>query len=375
MRSMRKASGSITVGHRPVEDFHRRMAHDRNSRSIAAETRDWLLVKSLLQPGEVQWARVAVKFPHEGNAAGHAFLTDRRVMFEFHERVFSVNLAVVTFIGVPPPPSLGDFAIDALVPGSSYSTTMKIRDKDAFHDFVPTLDYAARAAGAQVNVDASWGGEYTAGNPATPGNAYGRPAPASYGVAPAPGSYPNPGSDYPNQGPYGANTGAYGQAPNTGAYGQAPATGAYRTVGNAAYGQRAREEAAMIEANLAQAVPAFLHEGETILAGADMIQNMTDVEMKVMATATRLIVVEGNIMWAAPLEHTHVIYAGGERSHLRLLADRVTETMALTQGPPTANPTDQRRLVLRTMRDPAAGEQLHNHLTTNGGQVFDAWPE
>ncbi|WP_141779048.1 hypothetical protein [Nocardioides albertanoniae] len=346
------------------------MAHDRHSRAIATETRDWLLVKSLLQPGEVQWSRVAVKFPHEGNASGHAFLTDRRVMFEFHERVFSVNLAVVTFIGVPPPPSLGDFIIEALVPGSSYSTTMKIRDKDAFHDFFPTLDYAARAAGAQLNVDASWGGEFTGG-----GNAYGRPAPASYGVAPAPGPSPNPGSYYPNQGPYGANTGAYGQAPNTGAYGQAPATGAYRAVGGSGYGQRAREEAAMLEANLAQALPAFLHEGESILAGADMIQNMTDVEMKVMATATRLIVVEGNIMWASPLEHTHVIYAGGERSHLRLLADRVTETMALSQGPPTANPTNQRRLVLRTMHDPAAGEQLHNHLTTNGGQVYDAWPE
>ena len=372
MRSMKRASASITVGHRPVEDFHRRMAHDPNSRSTASETRDWLLVKSLLQPGEVQWARVAVKFPHEGNASGHAFLTDRRVMFEFHERVFSVNLAVLTFIGVPPPPSLGDFIIEALVPGSSYSTTMKIRDKDAFHDFFPTLDYAARAAGAQVNVDASWGGEYGAPNP------YGAPAPTNYGVAPAPGSYPPPGSSYPNTGSYYPNQGPYGT--NTGAYGQAPNTGAQRAVGSAYGGQigaqqRAREEAALIEANLAHALPAFLHEGESILAGADMIQNMTDVEMKVMATESRLIVVEGNILWASPLEQTHVIYAGGERSHLRLLAERVTETMALTPGPPTANPSDRRRLVLRTLRDAAAGEQLHNHLTTNGGQVFDAWPE
>ena len=365
MRSMKRASASITVGHRPVEDFHRRMAHDRNSRAIASESRDWLLVKSLLQPGEVQWARVSVKFPHEGNAAGHAFLTDRRVMFEFHERVFSVNLAVVTFIGVPPPPSLGDFIIEALVPGSSYSTTMKIRDKDAFHDFFPTLDYAARAAGAQLNVDTNWGGEFNASN------TQGRVNPNAYGVAPAPGSYPNPGSYYPNQGPYGTNTGAYGQAPST---------GAYRAVGNTPYGgqqggQRAREEAAVVEANLPQALPAFLREGESILTGADMIQNMTDVEMKVMATQSRLIVVEGNILWATPLEYVHVIYAGGERSHLRLLADRVTETMAVTQGPPTANPTDQRRLVLRTLHDAAAGEQLHNHLTTNGGQVYDAWPD
>ncbi|MEI7054792.1 hypothetical protein WBG06_03145 [Nocardioides sp. CCNWLW239] len=347
------------------------MAHDPHSRAIASESRDWLLVKSLLQPGEVQWVRVAVKFPHEGGASGHAFLTDRRVMFEFHERVFSVNLAVVTFIGVPPPPSLGDFIIEALVPGSSYSTTMKIRDKDAFHDFFPTLDYAARAAGAQLNVDASWGGEYGAGNVATP-------APNSYGVAPAPGSYPNPGSYYPNTGSYYPNQGPYGT--NTGSYGQAPNTGTQRAVGSG-YGapqsaqQRAREEAALVEANLAHALPAFLHEGESIVAGADMIQNMTDVEMKVMATESRLIVVEGNILWASPLEQTHVIYAGGERSHLRLLAERVTETMALTPGPPTANPSDRRRLVLRTLRDVAAGEQLHNHLTTNGGQVFDAWPE
>jgi hypothetical protein len=344
------------------------MAHDPNSRAIASESRDWLLVKSLLQPGEVQWARVAVKFPHEGNASGHAFLTDRRVMFEFHERVFSVNLAVVTFIGVPPPPSLGDFIIEALVPGSSYSTTMKIRDKDAFHDFFPTLDYAARAAGAQLNVDASWAG----------GNTYGQPTPASYGVAPAPGSYPPPGSAYPNTGSYYPNQGPYGT--NTGSYGQPPNTGAQRAVGSAYSGQagaqqRAREEAAMVEANLAHALPAFLHEGESIVAGTDMIQNMTDTEMKVMATESRLIVVEGNILWASPLEHTHVIYAGGERSHLRLLTERVTETMALTPGPPTANPADGRRLVLRTLRDAAAGEQLHNHLTTNGGQVFDAWPE
>ena len=373
MRSMKRASASITVGHRPVEDFHRRMAHDPNSRAIASETRDWLLVKSLLQPGEVQWARVAVKFPHEGSASGHAFLTDRRVMFEFHERVFSVNLAVLTFIGVPPPPSLGDFIIEALVPGSSYSTTMKIRDKDAFHDFFPTLDYAARAAGAQVSVDASWGGEYGSGN------AYGQPAPTNYGVAPTPGSYPPPGTSYPNSGSFYPNQGPYGT--NTGSYGQAPNTGAQRAVGSGPYAgqqsaqQRAREEAALIEANLAHALPAFLHEGESILAGADMIQNMTDVEMKVMATESRLIVVEGNILWACPLEHTHVIYAGGERSHLRLLAERVTETMALTPGPPTANPADGRRLVLRTLRDAAAGEHLHNHLTTNGGQVFDAWPE
>ncbi|GGR58026.1 hypothetical protein GCM10010197_25940 [Nocardioides luteus] len=352
------------------------MAHDPNSRAIASESRDWLLVKSLLQPGEVQWARVAVKFPHEGNASGHAFLTDRRVMFEFHERVFSVNLAVLTFIGVPPPPSLGDFIIEALVPGSSYSTTMKIRDKDAFHDFFPTLDYAARAAGAQVNVDASWGGEYGPSAAGGGQSAYGQPAPNSYGVAPTPGAYPNPGSSY-----YG-NQGGQGYGANTGSYGQAPNTGAYRTVGSGYAGaaqqnsqQRAREEAAMVEANLAHALPAFLHEGESILAGADMIQNMTDVEMKVMATESRLIVVEGNILWASPLEHTHVIYAGGERSHLRVLADRISETMALTPGPPTANPTDGRRLVLRTIRDVAAGEQLHNHLTTNGGQVYDAWPE
>lgn len=161
MRSLRK-SVSITVGDRALEDFHVRAATERG-RAIAAESRDWLLVKSVLQPGERPRARVAVRFPHEGNAAGFAFVTDQRVLFEARERVTAVALAYVVFAGVPIEPSLGDFAVTARTvggpSGGEFTTTMRIRDADAFHDFFPTLLDAARAAGALPDVDTSWGGE------------------------------------------------------------------------------------------------------------------------------------------------------------------------------------------------------------------------
>jgi hypothetical protein len=161
VRSRRK-SLSITVGDRALEDLHVRAATKRG-RAIAAESRDWLLVKSVLQPGERQRARVAVRFPHEGNAAGFAFVTDRRVVFEVRERVTAVALAYVVFAGRPIDPSLGDFVVTARTAGGpsggELTTTMRIRDADAFHDFFPTLLDAARAAGALPKVDASWGGE------------------------------------------------------------------------------------------------------------------------------------------------------------------------------------------------------------------------
>jgi hypothetical protein len=162
MRSRRRKSVSITVGDRALEDLHVRAATQR-SRAIAAESRDWLRVKSVMQPGERQRARVAVRFPHEGNAAGFAFVTDQRVIFEARERVTAVALAYVVFAGRPIEPRLGDFVVTARTPGGpsggELTTTMRIRDPEAFHDFYPTLLDAARAAGALPEVDASWGGD------------------------------------------------------------------------------------------------------------------------------------------------------------------------------------------------------------------------
>jgi hypothetical protein len=160
VRSLRK-SVSITVGDRALEDLHVRAATQRG-RAIAAESRDWLLVKSVLRPGERQRARVAVRFPHEGNAAGFAFVTDQRILFEVRERVTAVALAYLVFAGRPTEPSLGDFVVRARTAGGpsggEFATTMRIRDAEAFHDFFPTLLDAARAAGALPEVDTSWGG-------------------------------------------------------------------------------------------------------------------------------------------------------------------------------------------------------------------------
>jgi hypothetical protein len=120
------------------------------------------MVKSVMHPGERARARVAVRFPHEGNAAGYAFVTDQRVMFAFLERVVSVNLPYVVRLGRPAGPTLGDFEVVAQMPGphAGYvATTMRVRDHNAFHGFFPTLLDAVRANGAQPEVDASWGGD------------------------------------------------------------------------------------------------------------------------------------------------------------------------------------------------------------------------
>ena len=106
-----------------------------------------------------------MRFPHQGNAAGFAFVTDQRVIFEARERVTAVALAYVVFAGRPVEPSLGDFAVTARTPGGpsggggEFPTTMRVRDAEAFHDFFPTLLDAARAAGALPEVDTDWGGE------------------------------------------------------------------------------------------------------------------------------------------------------------------------------------------------------------------------
>ena len=161
VRSRRKPV-RITVGDRALDDFHVRAATQRG-RAIAAESRDWLLVKSVMPPGERARARVAVRFPREGNAAGFAFVTDQRVIFEARERVTAVALAYVVYAGRPVEPRLGDFVVTAKMAGGpsggELTTTMRIRDAEAFHDFFPTLLDAARAAGALPEVDASWGGE------------------------------------------------------------------------------------------------------------------------------------------------------------------------------------------------------------------------
>ena len=103
-----------------------------------------------------------MRFPNEGNAAGFAFVTDQRVIFEARERVTAVALPYVVFAGWPAEPSLGDFVVIARTPGGpsggELTTTMRVRDAEAFHDFFPTLLDAARAAGALPEVDTRWGG-------------------------------------------------------------------------------------------------------------------------------------------------------------------------------------------------------------------------
>ena len=150
------------MGDRPLEDLQVRAATQRG-RAIAAESRDWLLVKSVMQPGERPRARVAVRFPREGNAAGFAFVTDQRVIFEARERVTAVALAYVVFAGRPIEPGLGDFVLTARTAGGpsggEFSSTMRIRAAQASPSFSPPLLDAARAAGALPEVDASWGGD------------------------------------------------------------------------------------------------------------------------------------------------------------------------------------------------------------------------
>ena len=161
MRSLRK-SVRITVGDRALEDLHVRAATQRG-RAVAAESRDWLRVKSVIQPGERQRARVAVRFPHEGNAAGFAFVTDQRVIFEARERVTAVALAYVVFAGRPRGPSLGDFVVTARTAGGpsggELPTTMRSGEGAAYPDCGPPVGAAARAAGALPEVDTSWGAE------------------------------------------------------------------------------------------------------------------------------------------------------------------------------------------------------------------------
>ena len=276
MRSRRK-SVSITVGDRALEDLHVRAATQRG-RAIAAESRDWLLVKSVLQPGERQRARVAVRFPHEGNAAGFAFVTDQRVIFEVRERVTAVALAYVVFAGRPTGPSIGDFVVTARTgggpSGGEVPTTMRIRDADAFHDFFPTLLDAARAAGALPEVDTSWGGEEP--RPAVP-----RRAEAGEAAEPLPTEVVD------------------------------------------------------------RALATFMEDGERIAFAAEMVCDAGG-RVTVLVTQRRLVVVESRMIWASPLERTKVVEAGGSALEARLLAETVTDSLVLGGGLASVGPGEQR---------------------------------
>lgn len=302
MRFSRK-SASITVGDRALADLQVRAATDR--RATAAESRDWLLVKSLMQPGERSRARVAVRFPNEGNAAGHAFVTDQRLLFAFHERVIAVNLAYVVFAGRPSEPSLGDFVVEAQMPdgnaASRFPTAMRVRDRKAFHDFFPTLLDAVRATGAHPRVDANWGGEEQA------------PAPAA---------------------------------------------------------AQSRPDALPPEV-VDTALAKFMEDGERIVLAAEMVHDVGGWPVTVIVTQQRLVVVDGHLIWATPLGSTRPI--AGDRTHLRVLAEVVSDSVVLSGGLSTVKP-GARRLALRSPDDPQACHRLHMHLLEHGGGVLTDWP-
>jgi hypothetical protein len=156
-------SQGIAVGRRPIDPLDGRMAKNPGDRALAREQRDWLLVRSVLLPGERRWARVAVRFPEQNNVSGHLFLTDQRLMFEYRETVLSVDLGFIGYLGRPAGPSRGDFVVEAVVPdsGSRFAMLLRVKDTETFYDFFPTLLDAARAAGAQPDVDTEWGSDRT----------------------------------------------------------------------------------------------------------------------------------------------------------------------------------------------------------------------
>jgi hypothetical protein len=303
VRSRRK-SVSITVGDRALEDFPVRAAAQRG-RGIAAESRDWLRVKSVMRPGERPRARVAVRFPHQGNAGGLAFVTDQRLIFEVRERVTTVVLGYVVFAGRPIEPSLGDFVVTARTAGGpsggEFTTTMRIRDTGAFHDFFPTLLDAARAAGARPEVDTSWAGEVS-----------GRPVP------------------------------------------------------------RSAEAAEPLPADVAdRALAAFMEDGERIAFAAELVDGAGD-RLTVLVTQWRLVVVEGQLIWANALERTKVVEAGGALE-VCLLAESIADSVVLGGGLAFVD-HDERRLTLRPDADPGAGVRLHEHLLAAGVGLLEAWP-
>jgi hypothetical protein len=303
----RRKSVSITVGDRALEDLHVRAATQRG-RAIAAESRDWLLVKSVMQPGERQRARVAVRFPDDGNAAGFAFVTDQRVIFEARERVTAVALAYVVFAGRPVDPRLGDFVVTARTAGGpsggELTTTMRIRDADAFHDFFPTLLDAARAAGALPEVDTSWGGET---------------------------SPPSP--------------------------------------------PRTSETAEPLPTEVVdRALATFMDDDERIGFACELVCGATGGRVTVLVTQRRLVVVESRLIWAAPLERTKVVGAGGSALEVCLLAETVTDSVVLGGALASLGSGEQRLTLRSEADDPAAGGRLCAHLRASGAGLLAAWP-
>ncbi|MET9019972.1 hypothetical protein ABZV93_08335 [Actinopolymorpha sp. NPDC004070] len=326
----RKKSVRITVGDRALEDLHVRAATQR-SRAVAAESRDWLLLKSVMRPGERPRARVAVRFPHEGNAAGFAFVTDQRIIFEARERVTAVALPYVVFAGRPTGPSLGDFAVTARTPGGpsggELTTTMRIRDAAAFHDFFPTLLDAARAMGALPEVDTSWEGE--APRPAAAGEAE-RPEVASARATPS------------------------RAAPWEAAPGRAEAADPLPTE--------------VVD----RALATFMDDDERIEFAAELV-GRAGGQVTVLVTQHRLVVVESRLIWAAPLERTKVAETGGSEPEVFLLAETVPDSLVLGGGLASAD-SGRRWLTLRSDADPAAGEALYRHLRAGGAGQVEAWP-
>jgi hypothetical protein len=314
VRSFRGSSSKITVGDRPVEDFPVRMARGSSKRVLAAESRDWMLVRSLLQPGERLRARVAVRFPEQRNAAGHAFLTDQRIMFEYHEKVLSVALVYLVFVGRPPRTAMGDFLIEAIVPdgpgAGRFATSMRIRDIDAFHDFFPTLLDAARAVGAQPEVDANWDDD---------------PAPAPTRAA-APRSTPS-----------------------------------------AARGDDPSAEAVQ------RALTALLLPEEDVVAAVGMVHNFGTDRVWVLGTDRRLVVVDGPLIWAALLADVKLVVVGDARTHLRVLAKSLDDWRVLGGRRIAVDPAEERRLVLRVGSDSPGYDLLHDHLARYAG-VIESWP-
>ncbi len=321
MRSFRRSSAPITVGDRPIEDFPTRLAQRADKRALAAESRDWQLVRSVLQPAERLRARVAVRFPDERNAAGHTFVTDQRVMFEFHERVVSVGLVYLVFVGRPSS-GPGDFLIDAVVPdgpgAGRFATTMRIRDTEAFHDFFPTLLDATRALGAQPEVDASWG--------APPSRAA-----AAREPRPAPQPAPSP-------------------APAA-----APAGGPSDDV-------------------VLQTLTTLLRPDETVLVQVDMVHNFGSEWVRVLATERRLLVVDGSVVWVALLSEVTLVGVGGAGTHLRLLAESLDDWRVLGGRRIAVDPAEQRRLVVRVAADEDGYRRLHDHLERHAAATVPAWP-
>ncbi|NYH92418.1 hypothetical protein [Actinopolymorpha rutila] len=337
---LRRKSVSITVGDRALEDLHVRAATQRG-RAVAAESRDWLLVKSVMRPGERPRARVAVRFPHEGNAAGFAFVTDQRVIFESRERVTAVALPYVVFAGRPTEPSLGDFAVTARTPGGpsggELTTTMRIRDAEAFHDFFPTLLDAARAMGALPEVDTSWGDEVQ--RPVAPGGTEPR------GVEPR-GAEPR------------------GVEPR----GVEPRRAASRE----AAPRRAETADPLPTEVVDRALATFMEDDERIGFAAELVCSAGG-EVTVLVTQRRLVVVESRLIWATPLERTKVAETGGSDPEVCLLAETVTDSLVLGGGLASIDP-GKRWLTLRSEADPAACEDLHAHLRAGGAGQVEAWP-